>query len=87
MKAHYVRPFLTSRFSAVIAAASLAVGVALIPASTATANTKLAADKGSITILTWEGYHAQDKIDAYAKKSGVKVNQIIAGSVLSLIHI
>ncbi len=83
MKAHYVRPFLTNRFSAVVAAASLAVGVALIPASTATASsdTKLAADKGSITILTWEGYHAQDKIDAYAKKSGVKVNQIIAGSV------
>jgi spermidine/putrescine-binding protein len=81
VKAQYVRPFLNNRFSAVVAAASLVLGVTLTSPSTATASTKIAPDKGSITILTWEGYHAQDKIDAYAKKSGVKVNQIIAGSV------
>jgi len=41
----------------------------------------LAPDKGSVTILTWEGYHDQAKLDEYSKQSGVKVTQITAGSV------
>ena len=38
-------------------------------------------DKGSVTILTWEGYHDQKMLDEYATKTGVTVNQITAGSV------
>lgn len=38
-------------------------------------------DKGSVTILTWEGYHDQKMLDEYAAKTGVTVNQITAGSV------
>jgi spermidine/putrescine transport system substrate-binding protein len=41
----------------------------------------LAPDKGSVTILTWEGYHDQAMLDAYSEQSGVKVTQITAGSV------
>lgn len=42
---------------------------------------ELAPDKGEVTILTWEGYHDQKMLDEYAEKTGVKVNQITAGSV------
>ncbi len=48
------------------------------PADTASA---LEPDKGSVTILTWEGYHDQELLDQYAQESGVEVTQITAGSV------
>jgi spermidine/putrescine-binding protein len=38
-------------------------------------------DKGSVTILTWEGYHDQELLDKYAEETGVEVTQITAGSV------
>ncbi len=38
-------------------------------------------DKGSVTILTWEGYHDQAALDAYSAATGVTVTQITAGSV------
>ncbi len=41
----------------------------------------LSPNKGSVTILTWEGYHDQAMLDEYSAKSGVKVTQITAGSV------
>ena len=44
-------------------------------------STGLAPDKGSVTVLTWEGYHDQAMLEEYAKKSGVNVTQITAGSV------
>ncbi len=49
--------------------------------SAGAASGELAPDKGSVTILTWEGYHDQAMLDAYAEQTGVKVTQITAGSV------
>lgn len=49
--------------------------------SAASSSGELAPDKGSVTILTWEGYHDQAMLDAYSEQSGVEVTQITAGSV------
>ena len=38
-------------------------------------------DKGSITLLTWEGYTQPEWLAAYKEKTGVEVNVITAGSV------
>lgn len=41
----------------------------------------LADNKGSVKIVTWETYHNQPWLDAYSEASGVKVEQVLAGSV------
>lgn len=64
---------------AVAGAATLLGGT--MGAAIAADGAELEPDKGSVTILTWETYHPQEMLDAYAAETGVEVNQITAGSV------
>jgi spermidine/putrescine transport system substrate-binding protein len=50
-------------------------------ATSASGSAALLPDKGSVTLLTWEGYTQPEWLAAYKEKTGVEVNVIEAGSV------
>ncbi|MFO1536998.1 MAG: PotD/PotF family extracellular solute-binding protein [Actinomycetota bacterium] len=69
----------------IVAAALFAglIGAMLVagPAAVAQDTPALRPDKGTVTILTWEGYHDPALLEAYSAETGVQVSQITAGSV------
>ena len=71
----------SARLPMLIAVATVAIAACGGTSEATDTVTGLVPDKGSVTVLTWEGYHDQAMLDEYSSKSGVNVTQITAGSV------
>jgi len=59
--------------------AAVVAGILVIAGLTACSGSE-SADSNTLNVLTWQGYHEQEWLDAFTKETGIKVNAVNVGS-------
>jgi spermidine/putrescine-binding protein len=59
--------------------AAVVAGILVIAGLTACSGSE-STDSNTLNVLTWQGYHEQEWLDAFTKETGIKVNAVNVGS-------